>query len=72
MNATYLRIMQKEESLAQEKNEGGPTLIKRDAPTGNRTQGKCLEGIYVTTTPSALLVLTMLHRVFLYYINNSL
>eukprot|EP00956_Cyclotella_meneghiniana_P016878 scaffold27115_cov72-Cyclotella_meneghiniana.AAC.1 len=24
------------------------------APTGNRTQGKCLEGIYVTTTPSAL------------------
>ncbi len=23
------------------------------APTGNRTQGKCLEGIYVTTTPSA-------------------
>jgi hypothetical protein len=27
---------------------------KADAPTGNRTQGKCLEGIYVTTTPSAL------------------
>ena len=26
------------------------------APTGNRTQGKCLEGIYVTTTPSALAI----------------
>ena len=26
---------------------------KEYAPTGNRTQGKCLEGIYVTTTPSA-------------------
>eukprot|EP00984_Skeletonema_dohrnii_P024597 scaffold13744_cov88-Skeletonema_dohrnii-CCMP3373.AAC.2 len=26
---------------------------KSNAPTGNRTQGKCLEGIYVTTTPSA-------------------
>ena len=24
---------------------------KHTAPTGNRTQGKCLEGIYVTTTP---------------------
>lgn len=29
-------------------------LQKDNAPTGNRTQGKCLEGIYVTTTPSAL------------------
>ena len=29
----------------------GPT-----APTGNRTQGKCLEGIYVTTTPLVLLL----------------
>ena len=28
---------------------------KKYAPTGNRTQGKCLEGIYVTTTPSALI-----------------
>ena len=27
------------------------------APTGNRTQGKCLEGIYVTTTPLVLLFL---------------
>ena len=26
------------------------------APTGNRTQGKCLEGTYVTTTPQVLLV----------------
>ena len=24
------------------------------APTGNRTQGKCLEGAYVTTTPQVL------------------
>ena len=24
------------------------------APSGNRTQGKCLEGIYVTTTPMVL------------------
>ena len=24
------------------------------APTGNRTQGKCLEGTYVTTTPQVL------------------
>ena len=31
------------------------------APTGNRTQGKCLEGIYVTTTPSAH-VLTHVHH----------
>ena len=28
------------------------------APTGNRTQGKCLEGIYVTTTPSAQTITT--------------
>ena len=34
------------------------TLSQEDnAPTGNRTQGKCLEGIYVTTTPSALALL---------------
>ena len=26
------------------------------APTGNRTQGKCLEGIYVTTTPLVLVL----------------
>ena len=31
------------------------------APTGNRTQGKCLEGIYVTTTPSALESLSVNH-----------
>ena len=30
---------------------------KEIAPTGNRTQGKCLEGIYVTTTPSALMLM---------------
>ena len=27
---------------------------QKAAPTGNRIQGKCLEGIYVTTTPLAL------------------
>ena len=26
------------------------------APSGNRTQGKCLEGIYVTTTPKVLCI----------------
>ncbi len=26
------------------------------APSGNRTQGNCLEGNYVTTTPMVLLV----------------
>ena len=28
----------------------------KNAPSGNRTQGKCLEGIYVTTTPMVLLL----------------
>ena len=31
---------------------------KIDAPTGNRIQGKCLEGTYVTTTPQVLLLET--------------
>ena len=29
-------------------------VCAKTAPTGNRTQGKCLEGIYVTTTPLVL------------------
>ena len=41
---------------------GMDTYIKAkgNAPTGNRTQGKCLEGIYVTTTPSAPRLLTQI------------
>ena len=27
------------------------------APYGNRTHGKCLEGIYVTTTPKVLMMM---------------
>ena len=32
------------------------------APSGNRTQGKCLEGIYVTTTPMVLLLLSVSYQ----------
>ena len=39
-----------------------PRCFLRTAPTGNRTQGKCLEGIYVTTTPLALVDV----RIFLF------
>ena len=35
---------------------GIPGISTTIAPSGNRTQGKCLEGIYVTTTPLALLI----------------
>ena len=34
--------------------------VSVSAPTGNRTQGKCLESAYVTTTPLVLLNLTNL------------
>ena len=40
---------------------GMDTYAKGNAPTGNRTQGKCLEGIYVTTTPSAPRLLTQIN-----------
>ena len=30
------------------------------APTGNRTQGKCLEGAYVTTTPQVLISMSQI------------
>ena len=36
------------------------------APTGNRTQGKCLEGIYVTTTPLVLLLCDVSHSCVMY------
>ena len=36
------------------------------APTGNRTQGKCLEGIYVTTTPLVLLLCLKSHSCVIY------
>ena len=37
---------------------------EKAAPTGNRIQGKCLEGIYVTTTPLALqtCILILFHK----------
>ena len=38
----------------QKQTKQNKTKQNKYAPSGNRTQGKCLEGIYVTTTPKVL------------------
>lgn len=40
------------------------------APTGNRTQGKCLQGMYVITTPSALNILVFTKLTSAYFNSN--
>ncbi len=75
MEGVRITVMNKTNRDAQQAEllkEGETTTMMnqkiRFAPTGNRTQGKCLEGIYVTTTPSALAVLMLFGRFSLHYI----